>query len=114
MTDQNDSTATTARLFSDFTLDAPIRIGDQLVHDAGTKIQVRRPSAGELRGIDISAVISRCDYAQIEKIAPRLTNPILHKEHVAAMDPADFVQLGGEIVDFLLPKVVKQAASQTA
>lgn len=114
MTDQNDSTATTARLFSDFTLDAPIRIGDQLVHDAGTKIQVRRPSAGELRGIDLSALIGKCDYTQVEKIAPRLTKPVLHKEHVAAMDPADFVQLGGEIVDFLLPKAVKQAASQTA
>lgn len=114
MIDQNDSTATTARIFSDFKLDAPIQIGDQVMHEAGTKIQVRRPSAGELRGIDISAVISRCDYAQVERLAPRITLPILHKEAIAAMDPADFVQLGGEIVDFLLPKAVKQAASQNA
>lgn len=110
MTDQ--TAATTANRFSTFTLDAPIAIGDQVVHEAGTKIQVRRPSAGELRGVDISATISRCDFAQIEKIAPRITMPMLHKEHIAAMDPADFVQLGGEIVDFLLPKAVKQAAFQ--
>ena len=110
MTDQ--TTATTANRFSSFTLDGPIAIGDQVVHEAGTKIQVRRPSAGELRGVDISATISRCDFAQIEKIAPRITNPMLLKEHISAMDPADFVQLGGEIVDFLLPKAVKQAAFQ--
>jgi hypothetical protein len=98
MTDQN--TATTGKRFSSFKLDADIAVNDQVVHPAGTKIQVRRPGAGELRGVDISATISRCDYTQIEKIAPRIT------------DPADFVQLGGEIVDFLLPKAVKQAAFQ--
>lgn len=110
MTDQNN--ASTGKRFSSFKLDADIAIGDQIVHAAGTEIQVRRPGAGELRGIDISATISRCDYAQIEKIAPRITMPMLHKEHIAVMDPADFVQLGGEIVDFLLPKAVKQAAFQ--
>lgn len=110
MTDQNN--ASTGKRFSSFKLDTDITVGDQLVHAAGTEIQVRRPGAGELRGIDISATISRCDYAQIEKIAPRITMPMLHKEHIAVMDPADFVQLGGEIVDFLLPKAVKQAAFQ--
>ena len=110
MTDQN--TATTGKRYSSFKLDADITVNDQVVHPAGTEIQVRRPGAGELRGVDISATISRCDYTQIEKIAPRITMPILHKEHIAVMDPADFVQLGGEIVDFLLPKAVKQAAFQ--
>ena len=110
MTDQNN--ASTGKRFSSFKLDADITVGDKIVHAAGTEIQVRRPGAGELRGIDISATISRCDYAQTEKIAPRITMPMLHKEHIAVMDPADFVQLGGEIVDFLLPKAVKQAAFQ--
>jgi len=110
MTDQNN--ASTGKRFSSFKLDADIIVGDKIVHAAGTEIQVRRPGAGELRGVDISATISRCDYAQVEKIAPRITMPMLHKEHIAVMDPADFVQLGGEIVDFLLPKAVKQAAFQ--
>ena len=110
MTDQNN--ASTGKRFSSFKLDADITVGEKIVHAAGTEIQVRRPGAGELRGIDISATISRCDYAQVEKIAPRITMPMLHKEHIAVMDPADFVQLGGEIVDFLLPKAVKQAAFQ--
>lgn len=104
--------ASPATRFSSFTLDAPIVVGEQTVHPAGTVVQVRRPGAGELRGIDISATIQRCDYAQIEKLAPRVTQPVLLKEHIAAMDPADFVQLGGEIVDFLLPTAVKQAAFQ--
>ncbi|HEX8556340.1 MAG TPA: phage tail assembly protein [Sphingomonas sp.] len=110
--DHQNAAAGTPR-FASFTLDAPIVVGTEVVHEEGTTIQVRRPNAGELRGIDISATISRCDFAQIEKLAPRITLPILHPHHVAAMDPADFVQLGGEIVDFLLPKAVRQAGSQT-
>ncbi|WP_294192306.1 phage tail assembly protein [uncultured Sphingomonas sp.] len=110
MTDQNNA----ARRSSSFTLDTDIVVGDQVVHTAGTKVQVRRPNAGELRGVNISALISSCDYAEVERVAPRVTSPVLLKEHVAAMDPADFVQLGGEIVDFLLPTAVKLAASQGA
>lgn len=97
-----------------FDLDYDIKVGDEVVHPAGTRIMVRKPQAGELRGVDISATVSRCDYAEIEKLGPRITMPVLHKAHIAAMDPADLVQLGGEIVDFLLPKAAKQAASPDA
>jgi hypothetical protein len=97
-----------------FTLDASITVGDQVVHEAGSEIQIRKPAAGELRGVNISALISSCDYAEVEKLAPRVTLPVLQRAHIAAMDPSDFVQLGGEIVDFLLPKAVKLAAFQDA
>lgn len=109
-----EPTEGTGARFSSFKLDHDIEINGQVIHPAGTEVRVRKPKAGELRGIDISATIGRCDYAQIEKLAPRVTTPVLHKEHVAAMEADDFTQLGGEIVDFLLPRAVKQAASPNA
>ena len=113
MTDPVTHAANTP-IFTSFTLDQPIFVGASEAHPAGTEIKVRRPSAGELRGVNISALISSCDYLEVERLAPRITTPTLHKQAIAAMAPADFVQLGGEIVDFLLPKAVKQAASQDA
>lgn len=109
MTDQAGTTS-----LRKFTLDADIVVNGEVVHAAGTDIQVRKPAAGELRGVNISTLINGCDYAEVERLAPRITNPMLPREYIAAMDPADFVQLGGEIVDFLLPKAVRQAAFQGA
>lgn len=97
-----------------FTLDEDIRVGDQVAHAAGTEIRVRKPQAGELRGVDISALVSRCDFDQIALLGPRVTQPVLHKTDIAAMDPADLVQLGGEMVDFLLPKAARAAVSPDA
>ncbi len=93
-----------------FTLDADIKVGAQIVHPAGTEITVRKPGAGELRGLTLMALI-QLDYAALETLAPRITVPILHKQHVAAMDPADIMQFGGEVMDFLLPKAAKTEVS---
>jgi hypothetical protein len=93
-----------------FKLDFDIRVSDQVAFPAGTEIQVRKPGSGELRGLTLMA-LSQLDYASLETLAPRITTPVLHKAHVAAMDPADLMQLGGEVMDFLLPTAAKQAAS---
>lgn len=97
--------------FRSFTLDADIKVGEQILHPAGTEITVRKPGSGELRGLTLTALI-QLDYAALEALAPRITTPILHKPHVAAMDPADIMQFGTEVMDFLLPKSAKAAASQ--
>lgn len=96
-----------------FDLDYDIKVGQQVVHPAGTKITVRKPGSGELRGLTLTALI-QLDYAALETLAPRITMPILHKQHVAAMDPADLMQFGGEVMDFLLPNAAKEAASPRA
>jgi hypothetical protein len=98
------STAAVAA-FASFKLDFDIPLGDQTIA-AGTEIKVRKPGAGEFRGLTLMA-LSQLDYDALEKIAPRITTPMLTKAHVAAMDPADLMQFGGEVMDFLLPTAAK-------
>lgn len=91
------------------TLDAPLERPNA---EPVREVQVRKPNSGELRGLTLMA-LSQLDYGALETLLPRITMPILHKQDVARLDPADLMQLGGEVMDFLLPKAAKEAASPT-
>lgn len=104
-----DSTMTDAPTIRTVTLDFPLARGEETVKT----VQVRKPGSGELRGLTLMA-LSQLDYAALETLLPRITTPILHKTDVARLDPADLMQLGGEVMDFLLPKAAKEAASPQA
>lgn len=88
------------------TLDAPIVTGDVTID----QVKIRKPQAGELRGLSLSALLN-LDYAALENLLPRITIPTLNKAQIMAMDPSDFTQLGSEVMDFLLPKGAKAALS---
>ena len=94
-----------------FNLDFDINVGGKVVHPAGTRITVRKPGSGEMRGLSLMA-ISQLDYSSLETLLPRITHPLLNKFDVAAMDPADLMQAGNEVMDFLLPKAVKATFQQ--
>ncbi|KWH44044.1 phage tail protein [Burkholderia stagnalis] len=92
------------------TLDTPLVRGNQTI-DA---ITLRKPKAGELRGVSLSDLVS-LDVAALSKVLPRISTPMLTEADVANIDPADLVQLGGIFAGFLMPKAVKsRLASQTA
>ena len=59
----------------------------------------------------LSALLN-LDYGALETLLPRITIPPLTKPEVAALDPSDLIQLGSEVMDFLLPKAAKAALSQ--
>lgn len=106
MTDKaNLSSSTSLRTV---TLDVPLMIGEQKIET----VQVRKPASGELRGLTMMA-LSQLDYAALETLLPRITTPRLSKQDIGNLDPADFMQLGGEVMDFLLPKSAKEAGSPT-
>ncbi|MCH8686454.1 phage tail assembly protein [Pedomonas mirosovicensis] len=89
------------------TLDRPLVRGEQTLET----IQVRRPKAGELRGLNLRS-LSELDYAALETLLPRITTPMLTKQDVAELDPSDLMQMGTEVVDFLLPKRIRAALPQ--
>ena len=107
MTDQ----AAAAPLFNSFNLDSAIVIDGNVLFAKGTEIKVRKPQSGEMRGLQIAALL-QMDYNQLETLAPRITQPILHKQAIAAMDPADLTQFGSEVTDFLLPSGAKASSPQ--
>ncbi len=81
------------------TLDNPIQRGEQTISD----IVVRKPMAGQLRGLNMTDIL-QVDVNALSKLLPRITSPALTEVDIGAMDPADLMQLGQEVAAFLLPK----------
>jgi len=101
--------ASTTRTRS-FTLDSDVTVNGTVVVEAGTEVQVRKPTAGELRGLTVNALLNG-DVTQLLTLAPRVTAPAIPKG--ADMDPADVTQFAGEVVDFLLPRAARAALPTT-
>jgi hypothetical protein len=60
-----------------FTLDYDIIVAGEVAHTAGTEITVRKPMAGELRGLSLSA-LGTGDVSALEQLAPRITGCCRH------------------------------------
>jgi len=80
-------------------LDTPIKRGEQTI----TEITLRKPAAGELRGVALTALL-QMDVDALTAVVPRISTPTLTAAEVRAMDPADLVQIGGAVAGFLLQK----------
>lgn len=81
------------------TLDQAIQRGDTTF----TEIQLRKPKAGEMRGLNMTDVV-QMDVNALTKLLPRITTPMLTEAEIGNMDPADLMQLGSEVSGFLVPK----------
>lgn len=91
------------------TLDTPIQQGKK----SHTEIALRKPRAGEMRGLTLTDVLNM-DVNALATLLPRITCPMLTKDDVLNMDPADLVQLGGEVAGFLVPKKLQLDPDTTA
>lgn len=80
-------------------LDEPIVRGEQTI----TSVQVRKPQAGELRGAKITDLM-QLDVVALQLVLPRVTLPLLTSADVASMEPSDLFAVGGELINFFLPK----------
>lgn len=84
-------------------LDYPIKTaGDKEI----TEVTVIKPSSGALRSLALTDLL-RMDTNALHTILPRVTQPLLVKQDVEKLDPADLVQLGTAVVGFLVPKAEK-------
>ena len=81
------------------TLDQVIQRGDTTI----TEVQLRKPRAGEMRGLNMTDVV-QMDVNALTKLLPRITTPILTEAEIGNMDPADLLQLGSEVAGFLMRK----------
>lgn len=83
-------------------LDQPIKRGETEI----TAVELRRPAAGELRGLNLTDLL-QMDVVALQRVLPRVSTPALTEAEVAALDPADLLQLGATVAGFLLPKAAK-------
>jgi hypothetical protein len=114
MTAQIEALAATtapAALTRSFVLDAPVTLGDRTIIEAGVTVTVRKPASGALRGLSLLS-LCQMDVTALETLAPRVTSPTIVKG--ASLDPADLMQFGTEVLDFLLPKSAREQVSPTA
>jgi len=90
-------------------LDEPIKRGEQVID----RIILRKPKAGELRGIALSDLL-KLDVLAVMKVLPRISLPSISEAEARSMDPADLVQVGVQISDFLLQRSLKVELSPDA
>lgn len=79
MTNANDAT---------ITLNVPLKTGDKAI----THFDLRKPCAGELRGVKLFDLMQGDTGAYIE-VLPRVTNPALTKTQAASLDLSDILQI---------------------
>lgn len=85
------------------TLESPV----QRTNSNVTEVLVRKPKAGELRGASLVNLINM-DVASLEVVLPRITQPVLSRQEVGALDPADLTAIGMAVTSFLLPKAASE------
>jgi len=81
------------------TLDEPITRGEQTI----TEISLRKPNAGELRGVSL-VELAQLDVTALHKVLPRITTPTLTEADISALSLADLLALGAEIAGFFARK----------
>ena len=84
------------------TLDTPIKRGALTID----KVTLRKPTSGELRGVSLTELL-QMKVDALQAVLPRITQPMLHKQEMASLDPADLVNLGSVVIGFLLTKEQK-------
>jgi hypothetical protein len=85
-------------------LDEPIKRGTEIIKE----ITIRKPYAGELRGISL-VELGQMNTTALQQVLPRITTPILTMQDVGKIDPADLVEIGMEVAGFLVKKADRMA-----
>lgn len=78
-------------------LSEPIQRGDTHI----ATLQLRKPKAGELRGLSLQDVLT-ADISTILKLIPRITVPPLTQPEADELSPADLAEIGGAVRGFFM------------
>jgi hypothetical protein len=85
-------------------LDTPLVRGEQKIEE----ISLRKPVAGELRGIAL-ADLMRGDVAALHVLLPRITSPTLTPADVSSLDLVDIGNIAGEVIGFFMGRADRAA-----
>lgn len=77
-------------------LEQPIKRGESSI----TEITLRKPAAGELRGLKLADLING-DVNSTIRLVPRISQPTITEQEAAALDVADLLGCADAIAGFL-------------
>lgn len=92
-------TVDTRPLFEAVTLSMPLQRGETSI----SALTIRRPKAGELRGLALPDIMTGEVVAMLTLI-PRISEPPLTADEANALDPADLAEIAGTIRGFFMTK----------
>jgi len=75
-----------------------------------TEITLRKPASGELRGLKLGDLING-DVSATIRLVPRISQPSLTEQEVAALDPADLLACADAVAGFLQKKGAESPAA---
>lgn len=105
----NNETATAAKAptWVDVEFETGFARGDEQI----TKIRLRKPKAGELRGLSLQAVMT-ADVGAVIELLPRISDPIMTKQDAEALEADDFTEAADAITGFFLSAAQKKMVGQ--
>ena len=86
-------------MFETVKLAAPIKRGDASIEE----LTLRRPKAGELRGLALNDVMGM-DIVAMLTLIPRISEPPLTADEANALDPEDFAEIAGTVRGFFMTR----------
>ena len=84
-----------AKLSDPVQLTTPVEIDGKKVKT----VRLRKPTVGDLRGLKASDVM-QSDVNTMITLLPRITQPPMTPDQIAALEVADFMQMCGQVVVF--------------
>ncbi|PKP92247.1 MAG: phage tail assembly protein [Alphaproteobacteria bacterium HGW-Alphaproteobacteria-16] len=103
MTDENPNTGNDAGRFATVTLATPIQRGETKI----AELTLRKPRAGELRGLALQDVI-QTDVSAMLKLIPRVSTPPLTQDEADNLEADDLTEIAGAIRGFFMTGAEKQ------
>lgn len=89
--------------FEELELETPIMRGETAIE----KIQLRKPTAGELRGLQLQSLMQG-DVNAIIALIPRITVPPLIAPEVEKLDLGDLSAMAGIVTGFFMSKAERK------
>ncbi len=102
MSDAPAPSATKQPVWIDVNFEDGFTRGDETI----TRIRVRRPKAGELRGLSLKDLM-QADVDAIVTVLPRISDPTMTMQEAASLEAPDIAEAGGTISSFFYTSAQK-------
>lgn len=90
-------------------LETPLTVAGETV----TRLTLRRPLAGELRGIELTPLI-RMDVGAALDLLPQICQPNVTTSDLEQLDPADLAEVVGSLANFFFRSSPTSAAAPSS